>query len=550
MPFSEKYVGRANMGKTSWSSRVKQAVTESKQTSVIEKQHHNVQVMKDTLTRTVGLDSSDPSYTLEQQHAGFMQRWAILVAAGGLKIVGDDGQVIDASKNVLPVATYMTGGARISIGMVGEDGKQLPLDNRIANWLLSGDPSKTPIQENPNLSTAKNGDDARAQGKLGHTRRAATHGFKKGKDGEFREVKLSLREGASRMFQEDTGHYGVDVAIGGRGKDIHENDIKVDGTTGHVYLHQDKTKGSKAQMLIGMESCTDPHGKLGKGGLVKEGQFGKHTPLGGADPITVTKDDPWGPTKSKRFEAEKTAYKGEHPLEGVTIPKRRYDCLRIEMTDKEIDALTSLTPGLYNENVVAMTPCKNVAEFKENYAKLEKGDKSVCFDKDMKDTLGKDELNEKIKVEADAEKAKGSVWGKIKGAFSNLKEKVSNLFKKDADKQSLLQNDEVKDNFEELNVESKSKGPSRSSTIDLSHDKEHEKPVKERRNTSPIGIASRNAGEEFKKQGKDAKEGSRITHEEFDKNVLKLSDSKVSDKKVDKSQIPNEKKNTEQQIDL
>lgn len=401
-----------------FSTTRKVAVKEAEKRTILQEQAHAVDVLEKTLDRPSHVPADEVE--MEQKQAGFLKRWAILVAAGGLEVTMDDGSKKPASELNMPVAEIIGCGARMSV---------LGSDQRVANWLLNGPVSTMDeaqqyetrkVTDSPAVSKTQE----KNNGELAHTRGGGTHAFEGDK-----EVKTMNPLKAARA---DGRHVGVDLAIGGHGEsDVHGRPITRDGLSGHAYMH---FSPDSANMMIGMESCTDP--KKSNGYAQVDGQFGTHTWRGGPEPLTAVGIRPWGPELQKEFAAERKGYEaagagGDDPLKEAARPAKRYDCLKIDLKCRDendrhdpvnmaIERIIRLDDKDFGSDIVRMKPCASVADFETKYANRNtEAGKSAMYDTEVKDAPAY-LAHKQAAVEAAAQVPEKKSW------FARAKESVSN----------------------------------------------------------------------------------------------------------------------------
>jgi len=318
-----------------------------------QEKEHVKRVLTETLNRVSDFDANVDANVdqdvkeKEVKQQKFLKRWALLLAYGYLKVdynpKGEKKSDIEKIKDArdceqpMSIAQIMGCGARVAI--VAPKGEKL--DERIINWLLSGNPpSNKHVWHNPNVSETNKTEGTQVV----HTREFATHGFKDNKEIKIRNP-LKARN-------KDGGHLGFDVAIGRYGtNDIHGRKIRMDGLSGHVYMHIDPENNN---ILIGIESAKAPDGLRSPS---VEGQYGRHTHTGSPGLLTALGVMPW----DQRFKERR-------------LPKGKYNRLKIRLDSKDdqerIESILELNPDDFSNDIIKSLPCadeKEITEFEDKF---------------------------------------------------------------------------------------------------------------------------------------------------------------------------------------
>lgn len=263
--------------------------------------------------------------------ADVFKRTMILLGSSDLKVKNGD-QTKDASENNLPLASYLSHGARTLV--------EIPAgtNNELINWLTSGN------KDVDGKSTSYTQNDAINENKIVFARRAATHDVEI-KDGKLTELKgfgIGLKDAISSPFKA-TNHFGVNLNLDPHG------DAKAapDGNHGHLYIHyKAPTENQPGSLLVGLESS--------------EPASPNHSKTGASDPMSPVGSSKWDDLRVKKGVA------GENEYKDTLIPQK-YNGVFIKLDQDKLNSLTSLdhkTVDKLGSDIGSKIPAKSMEEFK------------------------------------------------------------------------------------------------------------------------------------------------------------------------------------------
>lgn len=287
------------------------------------------------------LGEDHPTTHHEEAAIGLYKRALMLLGAGNLEITNANGITQNASRNGLPISSYLTHGSRVLVEIPAGS------EDKMINWLTSGYPNVD------GRSTKYSQQGALSQNRAVYSRLAATHDISitTQATGEFtlQEQKTGLGGFIKDVWNRLTGrraHYGADLALGA---EFNKTDSKgqivsrPDGEHGHMYIHYiPPTPTKPGGILIGVEGfapSSSSHSKLGK-----------------SDSISATKGSKFEDLDTKKEIADESEY-------SQTIVPRKYNGMHVKLDTESLESITALSDQNYGKDLASRIPSSAVKDF-------------------------------------------------------------------------------------------------------------------------------------------------------------------------------------------
>jgi hypothetical protein len=210
-----------------------------------------------------------------------LKKVMLLIGSNGMEVKGFAMNKDETIVNSEPVTSHQNDKFPVSEYISGRMGRvyaTLPKgqSETLLNW-LAGDENN--IRHNSHILPG-NCQKQLKNTQIIYNRQVATHGGNVEKDGSFTESKSlieAMKGYVSSFVGHSNHHYGINLAIGGDGqKDYFGQEIKGDGSSGHLYINIDSRENGDF-IGFGLEG-TAPG---------TTGSLGAHSSTGGADRFTA-----------------------------------------------------------------------------------------------------------------------------------------------------------------------------------------------------------------------------------------------------------------------